>query len=89
MSYKLDLDQFGYRVGSAKSNAAALYVVGATRKEIKDKLGTDQYNVLLELEQQGYIITKKRVRIGKNRPHLRYTISTKVGENNEKKEKNT
>lgn len=72
-----DKDQFGFIAGSLKSKAAAMYQVGATRLQVEAALGDPQLNVLKELEDMGYKIIKKKVRIGKNRPHFKYTIGGK------------
>lgn len=72
-----DKDEFGFIVGSLKSKACILYRRGATRLEIMAALGNDHYNVLRELETMGYKIIKKKVRVGKNRPHFRYRIGGK------------
>lgn len=70
-------DEFGFIAGSLKSQAASLYKKGATRLQVKEALGDPCLNILTELENRGYNITRKKVRIGKNRPHYRYTIGIK------------
>jgi hypothetical protein len=77
---KIELDKYGFRIGSLKSRAADLYSYGATREEVTAALGSTQLKVLTELESKGFVIHKKRIRVGKNRPHYRYTI----GDKNEK-----
>lgn len=54
------LDQFGFRLGSKRAKAAALYAskAGATLAEAKAKAGSPQYNVLTELENKGYRIKR-------------------------------
>lgn len=54
------LDQFGFRLGSKKSKAAAMYGSknGATLAETKKALKSTQYNVLTELESKGYKIKR-------------------------------
>lgn len=54
------LDQYGFRLGSKKSKAAAMYGSkhGATLSETKAKTGSTQYNVLTELEEKGYKIKR-------------------------------
>jgi hypothetical protein len=56
------LDAYGFRLGSIKSQAAALYKVGATLADVKEKLGSVQYNVLTELETKGFKINQKIVK---------------------------
>jgi hypothetical protein len=74
---KIEVDQFGFRVGSQRSKAAALYVHGATSEEVKVLTGHPQLTMLAELEAKGFTIIKSRVRVSKNRPHLRYQIKPK------------
>ncbi len=76
-------DEFGFIAGSLKSKAAAMYKTGATRLTVEKAIGYAMLNVLSELEMLGYTIHKKKVRIGKNRPHYLYTI----GGRNEKGKK--
>lgn len=56
------LDPFGYRKGSIRSLAAAMYASkrGATLAEVKAKVGTIQFNVLTELKDRGF--KRKEVR---------------------------
>lgn len=58
----VDADEFGYRKGSMKSRAAAMYAAkrGATLAEVKEKLGSVQLNVLTELEAKGFKVTKSK-----------------------------
>ena len=52
-------DQFGFIVGSKKSEAAALYVEKATtQSEIKSRLGGTYLNLLYEVAEQGHRIEK-------------------------------
>jgi len=76
-------DEFGFIAGSLKSKAAAMYKIGATRVAVEKATGYARLVVLHELELMGYVIHKKKVRIGKNRPHYLYTI----GGRNEKGKK--
>jgi hypothetical protein len=69
-----DKDEFGFIAGSLKSKAASMYKVGATRVEVESALGDPCLNVLSELSGMGYKIIRKKVRVGKNRPHYRYRI---------------
>lgn len=67
-------DKYGFRPGCIKSRAADMYCSedGATLAEIKNKTGSTQYNVLKELEKQGYTITKKFVDGRGARPIIRF-----------------
>lgn len=67
-------DEFGFIAGSLKSRAAAMYRLGATRLQVFEALNDPCLNVLAELESMGYTVTRKKVRVGKNRPHFKYTI---------------
>jgi hypothetical protein len=79
LAAKIDLDQFGFRCGSLRSQAAALYSQGATREYVTSQLGDPQLRVIAELEHKGFVIKKTRIRIGKSRPHIKYTILPKEG----------
>jgi len=70
-------DKYGFIVGSLKSKAVTMYEEGATRLAVEKAIGYAMLNVLSELEMLGYTIHKKKVRIGKNRPHFLYTIGGK------------
>lgn len=59
------LDEYGFRKGSIKSRAAAMYKKGATLSEVKEEIGSVQFNVLGELEKAGFKIKKTEVE-GKN-----------------------
>jgi hypothetical protein len=72
-----DKDEFGFIKGSLKSKAVALYKKGATRSDVENALGDPVLNVLTELTSMGYKITKKKVRVGKNRPHFKYKVEDK------------
>jgi hypothetical protein len=54
------VDQFGFRVGSLKAQAAAMYASkrGATLEEVKAKLKSVQLNLLTKLEGEGYKVSK-------------------------------
>jgi len=67
-------DKFGFIAGSLKSKAVAMYEQGATRLAVEKATGYARLVVLQELKAMGYTIIKKKVRIGKNRPHYLYTI---------------
>lgn len=72
------LDQFGLRLGSIKSQAAALYAKGrgATLTEVRDTVGSTQFNVLSELEGRGYKLERSKAK-GDVRPVTRYRIIKK------------
>jgi hypothetical protein len=76
----IPVDQYGFKVGSLRSKAAALYTFGATREYVKLRLGSTQLNVLSELESKGYKILKTRVREkGYGCPHIQYKVIPKEG----------
>ena len=72
------LDQFGLRKGSNKSKAAALYSrgKGATLAEVRDAVGSTQFNVLTELNGKGYKVEKSQAK-GLRRPITRYRLVPK------------
>lgn len=72
-------DKWGFREGSAKSKAVALYAAkgGATLEEVKEAVGSVQLNVLNGLEAEGHTVDrKKEVREGQ-RPVTRYRLIAK------------
>jgi len=72
-------DKWGFREGSSKSQAVALYAAkgGATLEEVKAAVGSVQLNVLNALEAEGHeVVRKKEVREGK-RPATRYFLKAK------------
>lgn len=74
------LDQFGLRKGSVKSRAAALYAraKGATLNEVKDEVGSIQFNVIGELESKGFKVTKTEEQPkGGGRKATRYKLHPK------------
>ncbi len=58
------LDMFGFRLGSIKSQAAALYAKGrgATLSEVKDAVGSVQFNLIAELEGRGFKFDRSEVK---------------------------
>lgn len=71
----VDIDSYGYPIGSKKSKAASLYSEGATAAEVKDILGDQCLNVLSEVQSIGFKVIKKKVRVSKSiRTHYRYQI---------------
>lgn len=75
----LPLDDFGFRKGSIRSKAAALFSrpQGATLNEIKAKLGSVQYNTLAELKNKGFKVTSKEEDGKSNRPQTRFWLHLK------------
>ncbi len=72
------LDQFGFRAGSLKAKAAALYASkdGATLAEVRDALNSSQFNLLTELEKRKYKILRSQVPGAGPRKVTRYKIVT-------------
>lgn len=73
------LDDFGFRKGSIKSRAAALYAAkkGATLKEVKEAVGSVQFNLLTELEEKGFTIDRKTEGKEGTRQATRYFLKAK------------
>lgn len=72
-------DKWGFREGSAKSEAVKMYSTkqGATLEEVKEAVGSVQLNVLKALEELGHeVIQKKEQREGQ-RPITRYWLKAK------------
>lgn len=70
-------DQFGFRTGSLKSKAAAMYASkkGATLAEVKAMLNSSQFNLLSELEaRKGITIERTQVEGAGPRKVTRYRI---------------
>jgi hypothetical protein len=76
----VEKDVFGFRKGSKKSQAAALYnsKKGATLAEVKEKTGSSQLNLLTELEGRVTIDTTKEKGAGKKQV-TRYKITIPEG----------
>lgn len=72
------VDQFGLRKGSIKSKAAAIYSRGrgATLAEVRDAVGSTQFNVLNELQERGFKIQKSSAK-GEHRAVTRYKLIPK------------
>lgn len=70
-------DVWGYRKGSTKSQAAAMYALkrGATLAEVKEKLGSVQLNVLVELEGKGHTVRRIKEKGTGARQITRYFLS--------------
>ena len=73
------LDGYGFRLGTTKSKAAALYAKGkgATLAEVKAEVGSVQFNLLTELEAAGWAIEKSEVKNDGGRKVTRYKIRAK------------
>ena len=71
------LDTFGFRKGTIKSKAAAMYAKGkgATLADVKEVLGSVQFNLLTELEGRGFNIGKVETKNAEGRAVTRYKIS--------------
>lgn len=70
------LDQFGFRKGSIKSRAAAMYASkqGATLRGVRDKVGSNQFNLITELEGKGFKFTRELVPGAGHRQATRYHL---------------
>ena len=70
-------DKFGFREGSLKSRAAAMYAVkkGATLEEVKEALGSVQLNLLKDLEGKGHTVKKTKEPGEGKRQVTRYHLS--------------
>lgn len=73
------LDQFGFRKGSVKSKAAALYASkhGATLRLVRDKVGSTQFNLITELEGKGFKFKRDLVPGAGYRQATRYHLIAK------------
>jgi hypothetical protein len=71
------MDEFGIRLGTKKSKAAAMYAAGsgATLNEVKMALGQIHYNVLSQLEAKGFKVD--RVMEGDKKRITRYRLYPK------------
>lgn len=73
-----ELDQYGFRVGSERSKAAAIYSQGATRDDVIAQLGNPHMKVLSFVKLRGFTVKRERIRVPKrSAPHYRYTILPK------------
>ena len=61
-----NLDQWGFRKDSIKSRAAAMYAKakGATLAEVKEEVGSVQFNLLTELKEAGHTVDVDQVKAG-------------------------
>jgi hypothetical protein len=73
------LDAFGSRKESIKSKAAAMYAKGkgATLGEVKEALGSVQFNLLTELTERGHKVDKAEVKNASGRMVTRYKLHGK------------
>jgi len=73
----VEKDAYGFKKGSLKSRAAAMYAgaKGATLLEVKKALDSSQLNVLVELEQRGCSVRKKKEKGLGKREITRYFLS--------------
>ncbi len=78
-THKNGVDAFGFRTGSLKSKAAAMYSSGegATLAEIKAKLKSSQFNLLTELKAKKFKIKRSLVRGVGARKATRYHLYAK------------
>lgn len=69
-------DKFGFRTGSLKSKAAAMYASekGATLNEVKAKLKSTQFNLITELEAKKFKIKRTLEAGAGSREVTRYHI---------------
>lgn len=74
------LDAFGFRKESIKSRAAAMYAKGkgATLAEVKEAVGSVQFNLLTELTGKGFTIDQTEVKNEQGRMVTRYKLHPKV-----------
>lgn len=70
-------DAYGFGEGTLKSRAAAMYAhkKGATVGEVKAALGAIQFNLLKQLEGQGYKVTRTKEAGEGNKKITRYKLS--------------
>lgn len=75
----VNIDEFGFRKGSLKSKAAAMYAAkdGATLAQVKAKLKSSQFNLLTELKQRKVKIQQTLVPGAGARKVTRYHIVIK------------
>lgn len=80
-------DAFGFRKGSKKSEAAKLYnsKKGATLAEVKEKIGSSQLNLLKELEEKGWEISRTKVGGEGKKQVTRYKIEGEAVKGKSKK----
>lgn len=74
------LDQWGFRKDSIKSKAAAMYAKGngATLAQVKEVVGSVQFNLLTELQERGFKIEIDEIKSAKGRMVNRYKLHAKA-----------
>ena len=72
-------DIFGYRIGSTKSKAAAMYATkgGATVEEVKKATGSVQLNLIKDCEEKGFTVQRLKEDGSGKRQVTRYFLSAK------------
>lgn len=77
---KVEKDIWGFRKGSAKSKAVAMYArkSGASLEEVKAVVGSVQLNVLNSLEENGARVERVKEQRDGQRPITRYYLKAKV-----------
>jgi hypothetical protein len=53
-----EMDKFGIQKNSKASQAVAMFEKGASMKQIKEKLGGPQNNILLRLQREGHLVER-------------------------------
>lgn len=73
------LDRFGLRLNSIKSRAASMYASkkGATLDDVRQAVGSVQFNVIKELEEKGFKIDRDQVPGKGARMATRYHLMAK------------
>lgn len=76
---KVQRDAYGFKVGTIKAQAAAMYASkkGATLGEVKDKLDSVQLNLLTKLESEGFKVSKVKEDGPGSRQVTRYFLRAK------------
>lgn len=77
----IERDQFGFRIGSKKSDAAKLYASkrGATLGEVKEKTGSSQLNLLTELKNRKIKVEQSKEKGTGKKQVTRYKIVVPEG----------
>lgn len=78
-SEPLEKDAYGFRKGSHKSKAIAMYARknGATLDEVQEVVGSVQLNCLKALEEEGYVVERNKEKRAGARPITRYILKPK------------
>lgn len=73
------LDAYGFRLGTIKAKAAAMYAKGkgATLADVKAALGSVQFNLLTEVKERGFTVEEADVKGPTGRIVTRYKIVAK------------